>query len=107
MKIINGSPMVEKNVGKMISFRTSNCEGKNFTMTAEIIRVSTITNSQGTESLYVIELPLAWKTVKKRVEINLRDRSKMQYKLLIGRNWLSNDFLVDVDMNAEKKGEKE
>ena len=33
------------------------------------------------------------------MEVNLRDRSAMTYKLLIGRNWLSEDYLVDVDIN--------
>jgi hypothetical protein len=30
----------------------------------------------------------------------------MSYKLLIGRNWLSKDFLVDVDLKADENGGK-
>ena len=75
-------------------------------MTAVIVKVSTVKNSQGTEQRYVIELPLSWKHVKKNVQVNLRDRSKMTYKLLIGRNFLSHDFLVDVDKKAPENGDK-
>jgi hypothetical protein len=33
-------------------------------------------------------------------------RSQMKFKLLIGRNWLAEDVLVDVDMKTKKKGDK-
>ena len=41
-----------------------------------------------------------------RILANLRDRSKMRYKLLMGRDWLSQDFLVDVDINEEVVAEE-
>jgi len=105
VKVIDGSPIPEKNVGRKILFTTINREGKTQTIETTITRVSTITNSHGSEVRYVIELPLSWKTVNKTVEVNLRDRSQMKYKLLLGRNWLSKEVLVDVDMKA-KKGDK-
>jgi hypothetical protein len=33
--------------------------------------------------------------VYKEVEVNLEDRSKFNYQLLIGRSYLKNSFLVD------------
>ena len=104
VEVVGGSEIVEENVGKTVSFKTINGDGKFELVTAIITKVSTVKNSQGIEKRYVIELPLSWKHVEKKVEVNLRDRSKMSYKLLIGRNWLSGDFLVDVDMKAEEKG---
>lgn len=106
VKITDENSVPQKNVGKAIIFQTMNRDGKTQRLTGVITRVSTVKNSQGTEQRYIIELPLSWKHVKKKVEVNLRDRSKMTYKLLIGRNWLSNDFLVDVDIQAHEKGEK-
>ncbi len=106
VKITDGSSVPDENVGKTVSFKTVNRNGKIQAMSAVIVKVSTVKNSQGIEQRYVIELPLAWKDVNKKVEVNLRDRSKMTYKLLIGRNWLSKDFLVDVDMKAPEKGDK-
>ncbi|MEA3469186.1 MAG: RimK/LysX family protein [Thermodesulfobacteriota bacterium] len=104
VKITDGSSVPDENVGKTVAFQTVNRDGKNQVMSAVIMKVSTVKNSQGTEQRYVIELPLSWKDVNKKVEVNLRDRSKMTYKLLIGRNWLSKNFLVDVDMKAPAKG---
>jgi hypothetical protein len=51
-------------------------------------------------------MELAWKGVSKKVEVNLRNREKMTYKLLIGRNWLENDFIVDVERDIPP-GEEE
>ncbi len=106
VKITGGSAVANENVGKTISFQTVNRDGKTEQVTAVIVKVSTVKNSQGTEQRYVIELPLSWKHVKKNVQVNLRDRSKMTYKLLVGRNFLSQDFLVDVDKKAPEKGAK-
>ena len=102
VSITDGSKEPEKNIGKKISFITINRDGRSQQFTGIIKRISTVRNSQGIEWRYIIELALSWKNVTKTVEVNLRDRSRMSYKLLIGRNWLSDDFLVDVDMKASK-----
>jgi hypothetical protein len=43
----------------------------------------------------VIRLGICLGTVYKEVEVNLEDRSKFNYQLLIGRSYLKNSFLVD------------
>lgn len=103
IQVIDGTTQPKKNIGKTITFQTVTRDGKSQTVTAAIVKVSTVKNSQGIEQRYVIELPLSWKDHKKSVQVNLRDRSKMKYKLLIGRNWLAGDFLVDVDLKAEDR----
>lgn len=100
VSITDNSKEPEKNIGRKITFTTANRDGKSQQLTRRIKRISTVRNSQGTERRYIIELTLSWKNVTKTVEVNLRDRSRMTYKLLIGRNWLSGDFLVDVDRKA-------
>ena len=106
VKITDGSVDPKKNIGREITFITMNRAGKSQQLTGCIKRISTVKNSQGTEQRYIIELALSWKDVNKTVEVNLRDRSRMTYKLLVGRNWLSGDFLVDVDMKADNTGAK-
>ena len=106
LEVTGGSAVPDENVGKTVSFQTVNRDGITEQLAAVIVRVSTVKNSQGTEQRYVVELPLSWKHVKKNVQVNLRDRSKMTYKLLIGRNFLTHDFLVDVDKKAPEKGDK-
>ena len=106
LTIEKGSDTARENIGKKVSFQTRNRDGKSMTIIAPIVEVSTVKNSQGVEQRYVIELLLSWKDIQKKVAVNLRDRSRMNYKLLIGRNWLSKDFLVDVDIKASGKGEQ-
>lgn len=106
VKVPAGSNNPDENVGKTVSFRTLSRDGKSTLVTRPIVRVSTITNSQGTEQRYVVSLQIAKGNVEKEVEVNLRDRTAMQYKLLIGRNWLTNDFLVNVDLKADENGGK-
>jgi hypothetical protein len=38
--------------------------------------------------------------VEKKVLVTLNDREKMKYPLLLGRNFLRNDFLVNVSLPA-------
>lgn len=90
------------NIGKMVTFDTINHAKVKKSHTTKIIDVAKVSNSQGTEYRYEVEMNLSWKGVAKKVKVNLRDRSKMTYKLLIGRNWLMDDYIVDVNMKAEE-----
>lgn len=103
ISIENGSKTPKDNIGKQITFTTINREGLPHTLTTPIVKVSTVKNSQGIEQRYVVELILSWRTIQKKIAVNLRDRSHMSYKLLIGRNFLTSDFLVDVDREAPER----
>lgn len=87
-----------KNVGKPISYTIVDADGKHFPVSGVIGGTTVVRNAQGTETRYQVPMTLTWQGVRKRIEVNLRDRSKMTYKLLIGRDWLSDDFLVNVDI---------
>ena len=104
LKVVDGSSDPDENVGKIVSFRTLNRSGKSEVLNVPIVKVSNVTNSQGTEQRYVVNLSISNNKIKKEIEVNLRDRTQMTYKLLIGRNWLANDFLVDVDLKADERG---
>ncbi len=87
------------NVGKLVSFVTGNENQQQSKVTATIAEVAKVRNAQGVEYRYVVNLNLLWKGDNKTVLVNLRDRSAMTYKLLIGRNWLADDFIVDVNQS--------
>ncbi|WOT06588.1 putative ATP-dependent zinc protease [Shewanella youngdeokensis] len=91
---------MKDNVGKMLSFTTENAKGEAKRLTAKIVKTSTVSNSQGTETRYMVNLNVGFKGKERQVRVNLRDRSHMDYKLLIGRNWLKGLYVVDV---ASKK----
>ena len=86
-----------RNIGRIIHFDTQNELGQIRHIKARVINVVKVRNAQGVEYRYVIRLGLKYKDVYKFKDVNLRDRSNMTYKLLIGRNWLNDDFLIKTD----------
>ena len=101
LKIENESKDKEKNVGKMATFITENGKGERASVKRRISDVAKVKNSQGVEYRYVVEMHLNWAGEPRLVEVNLRDRSAMTYKLLIGRNWLANHYVVDVTKSED------
>lgn len=96
-------PKMRKNIGKYLQFTTENEQGEKHQGKALITNVAAVRNSQGLEIRYKVALAVEWQGHAKTVEVNLRDRSKMHYKLLVGRNWLEGDYLVDVERNKDLK----
>jgi hypothetical protein len=77
--------------------RTENFETK-------VIRKTKI-KRQGSESQQrrVVRLGVCLGTVYKEVEVNLVDRSKFDYKMLIGRSFLEGSFIVDSEQTFTVK----
>lgn len=97
---IEGAVAAEKdNIGKAMTFTALNEKGELQVFKAMIKNVTRIRNAQGIENRYVIEINLIWRGFDKTILVNLRDRSKMNYQLLLGRNWLHNNIIVDVDLH--------
>jgi hypothetical protein len=48
-----------------------------------------------------VPLAINWKNSNKTVLVTLNDRKHMQYGMLLGRNWLQGDFIVDIDVNSD------
>ena len=97
LKIENPSPDKEQNIGKQVTFVTFNDQQERRQLRRPIVDVTEVRNAQGTEYRYMVPMTLDWQGRKKDIHINLRDRSAMTYKLLIGRDWLRGDYLVDVE----------
>lgn len=87
-------PEMRANKGKSIWFTTENHQGKQARIKAIIIDIPIIKSPIGCEERYIVELMIG----EHKVQATLRDRSLMDYKLLIGRNWLQGHYLVDVDL---------
>ncbi|MBT1445605.1 RimK/LysX family protein [Shewanella sp. JM162201] len=101
IEVIGGAAKnIQDDVGKKVRFTTENRLGERKRLEARIVKVGTVSNALGAESRYTVELALNYGKDARTVRLNLRDRSDMEYKLLLGRNWLSGRYLVDV---AEKQ----
>ncbi|SET59026.1 Uncharacterized conserved protein [Nitrosomonas marina] len=85
------------NVGKQVNFNIVNEEGKTWSLSRRISSVTKVRNSQGVEYRYNVPLRLGWNGINKTVDVNLRDRSKMTYKLLIGRDWMNREVVIDLE----------
>ncbi|GGP39847.1 hypothetical protein GCM10009347_04490 [Shewanella algicola] len=97
LEVIGGESVnMKQNIGKTIAFTTVNEQGDKKRMQAEIVSTSTVRNSQGRETRYMVKLDVGFPDSLHNVYVNLRDRSHMNYKLLIGRNFLKKGYLVDV-----------
>ena len=86
------------NIGKIIRFRTANEKGVETTAQARIVDTVSVRSANGVERRYVIEITLGYQGVRKVVRANLSERRGMTYPLLLGRNWLSGSYIIDVDL---------
>jgi hypothetical protein len=100
MEIKDESPRRLQNIGKSVRFRIKGENGKSDWIEREIVAAvrvkSSVFKNGEFDSRYKVRLALRWNDVEKEVLVTLNDRTDMMYPLLIGRNFLRGDFLVDV-----------
>jgi hypothetical protein len=99
------SEKMEENIGKKIRFRMKNHKGESQWLESRIEEIGVVRTSEQEESRYKVQLTLCWNDVKKQVLVTLNDRSHMKYPMLLGRNFLEGDFVVDVGLHKEPKPE--
>lgn len=98
-KIADQAKEMTKNLGKKIRFLIKNEEGKSKWLERKITEISVIKTSEREETRYKVPVTLTCNGVKKKVLVSLNDRSHMKYPMLLGRNYLEGDFLVDVEID--------
>lgn len=93
------------NIGKTIRFRLDNGKGQSKwveTTIADAVRVKSSALKDGEyDQRYKVRLTFDWQGFRKEVLVTLNDRTTMEFPLLVGRNYLRGDFLVDVDKKDE------
>lgn len=94
---------MSENVGKKIRFRMKNHKGESQWLESRIEEIGVVRTSEQEEVRYKVLLTLLWNDVKKQVLVTLNDRSHMKYPMLLGRNFLEGDFVVDVDLYKKPK----
>lgn len=104
LEIKNESKKAVDNIGKPIRFLIKNEKGESEWVESKIagvVRVRSSALKDGDfDRRYKVRLTLQWEDVRKDVLVTLNDRTEMNYPLLVGRNFLRHDFLVDVDLNS-------
>ncbi len=79
---------------KVAQFRLSENYG-NVLIKLPLIRHCHIRSSSSRERRPVVEIELCLGSKRMHVEVNLNDRSRMEYPLILGRNVLNQGFIVD------------
>jgi len=102
-KIADQEEKMTKNLGKKIRFQIKNDDGKSKWLERKIAAISVVKTSEREEMRYKVPLTLTSNGVKKRVLVSLNDRSHMKFPVLLGRNYLEGDFLVDVGLDEEEE----
>jgi hypothetical protein len=104
IEIEDKTPRRVHNIGKAIRIKLKGNDGKSHWIegiVADAVRVKSSSLPEGEyDHRYKVRLTLEWKDVRKEVLVTLNDRTDMEYPLLLGRNFLNGDFLVDVSQDT-------
>jgi hypothetical protein len=88
---------VEQRGELFVKFQTIDNEGKTVEIVRKVDTTQKVSNTAGYVSKrYVIKEKIKMGNIEREVLVNLNDRSKMDYKFLVGRNLLLGRFIVDV-----------
>ena len=80
-----------------VSYTVVNAQGQKSDLKSRIVDELVVKNAESKEKRYFVNLTIKYKQDSKKTLVNLNDRSGSTYKLLLGRNWLTGSYLVDVD----------
>lgn len=86
--------------GSRIGFTLENERGQRRRLSGVVADVVQVRTAGGSEIRLRVRLRLSFRNVHKSVLVSLSDRSAMSHKLLVGRDWLGDDFLVDVTRDS-------
>jgi hypothetical protein len=89
------------NIGKVVHFKVKNRSDETYWLEGRIAGYVIIKTSDSRVRRYKVPLILRWKGIEKKVLVTLNNRNGMKYQLLLGRNFLQGDFLVDVDIDND------
>jgi len=81
---------------RWVRFTITNKDNRSTTIEKRVIRDAKIKRHFGNQQVRpVVLLDICIGNVRKREEVNLVDRSNLDYQLLVGRNFLKDDLLID------------
>jgi len=94
----------ERDGEQWVSVKVEDQSGKVVTIERKVARTTRIKRHSGeSQQRYVIKLGVCVGTVYKEVDVNIVDRTGFNYPMLIGRNFLTGDFVVDPELHYTHK----
>ena len=92
---------MDDNVGKEIRFKVTNHEGASHWIDSIIDCCISVRTSDHLERRYKVPIALRWNYLERMVLVTLNNRASMTYPLLLGRNFLEQDFVVDAAVDSD------
>ena len=90
--------VIEKNGEKYIRFTITNDAGKQLLLERKIERIAKLKRHFGeSQERIVVRLGICLGNVYKEAEVNIIDRTGFNYPMLIGRDFLTGNFVVDTE----------
>ncbi|MGD9663518.1 MAG: ATP-dependent zinc protease, partial [Porticoccaceae bacterium] len=88
----------ERDGEKWVRFELDSVDGKPIVMEREVVRRVKVRQVETNEfdRRLVVMMTMSLGSLTEQVELSLNDRSDMEYSVLIGRNFLRNNAIVDV-----------
>lgn len=80
----------------VVDFTTYDDHGRSIPMHVPFVKQQIIRSASGQQERVFVALTLRHDGMEKTVVANLTDRSNVSYRLLLGRDWLAGNYLVDV-----------
>ncbi len=97
IEVIGGSSASKKDdTGKTLRFALVNDQDERVVLERTIERVHFVHSSDCGEWRYYVRLTLEFRGRKKELLVNLNDRSRSSTRLLLGRDWLKQGYVVDI-----------
>lgn len=86
---------------KMVSFTYENDQGLKQEFTREVVDTMTITAKKGEQATTrpVVEMHVTLGQLEKKIRVNLQDRSRFHYSMIVGKNFLKYGALVASESN--------
>lgn len=82
----------------IVDFIAVNQDGARVPLRLPLAKTARVRNSGGSKERVYVEMTVNHQGRSKQVCVNLNDRSGLTYPLLLGRNWLQDEYLVDVSL---------
>lgn len=90
------------NIGKPVRILIQPPDGDGEWIETKIVDHVTVRTSESEDNRYKVRLKFRVDDVEKKVLVTLNDREKMKYPVLLGRNFLRDDFLVNVSLTNDQ-----
>ena len=85
-----------ENLRKAARIKIANAKGDEAWLETQLVDYAAVRTTDATGHRYHVRLKLSCQSVEKETLVTLKDRSEMKFKLLLGRDFLKDEFIVDV-----------